>query len=202
MGSYYKLVTMKVLVILGVLCRLVCSRYIVVDNAGQMTSQPMQMTSQPVHMTSPPVHMTSQPVHMTSPPVHITSPPMQMTSQPMHMTSQPMHMTSQPMHIPTIGGMQPISTSAYQPGFFGGTGSAVFQGSGASSSKVLEPQCLLVRAVLTSNLMIIPYLCRVLKVVDLLVLPRVTAKQLLWARELLLVLVMVWLKSWVQALVL
>merc|ERR1712200_302157 len=102
MGSYYKLVTMKVLVILGVLCRLVCSRYIVVDNAGQMTSQPMHMTSQPVHMTFQPVHMTSQPVHMTS----------------------------QPMHIPTIGGMQPRSTSAYQPGFFGGTGSAVFQGSG------------------------------------------------------------------------
>merc|ERR1712200_396470 len=109
MGSYYKLVTMKVLIILGVLYRLVYSRYIVVDNAGQMTSQPMQMTSQPVHMTSQPVHMTSPPVHMTSPPVH---------------------MTSQPMHIPTIGGMRPISTSAYQPGFFGGTGSAVFQGSG------------------------------------------------------------------------
>merc|ERR1712200_74505 len=116
MGSYYKLVTMKVLVILGVLCRLVCSRYIVVDNAGQMTSQPMHMTSQPVHMTSQPVHMTSQPV--------------QMTSQPVHMTPQPVQMTSQPMHIPTIGGMKPISTSAYQPGFFGGTGSAVFQGSG------------------------------------------------------------------------
>merc|ERR1711922_47904 len=48
----------------------------------------------------------------------------------MHMSPQPMQMTSQPMHIPTIGGMQPISTSAYQPGFFGGTGSAVFQGSG------------------------------------------------------------------------
>merc|ERR1719430_1551267 len=100
---------MKVLVILGVLCRLVCSRYIVVDNAGQMNSKP---------------------VHMTSPPVHMTSPPVQMTSQPVQMTSQPMQMTSQPMHIPTIGGMQPISTSAYQPGFFGGTGSAVFQGSG------------------------------------------------------------------------
>merc|ERR1712200_172429 len=52
------------------------------------------------------------------------------TSQPMHMSPQPVQMTSQPIHIPTIGGMQPISTSAYQPGFFGGTGSAVFQGSG------------------------------------------------------------------------
>merc|ERR1712200_54433 len=109
MGVDSKLVTMKVLVILGVLCRLVCSRYIVVDNAGQMTSQPVHMTSQPVHMTSQPVHMTSQPVQMTSQPV-------QMTSQPMHMSPQPMQMTSQPMHIPTIGGMQPISTSAYQPG--------------------------------------------------------------------------------------
>merc|ERR1712200_400760 len=144
MGVDSKLVTMKVLVILGVLCRLVCSRYIVVDNAGQMNSQPMQMTSKPVHMTSPLVHMTSPPVQMTSQPVQMTSQPVQMTSQPVHMTSQPMHMTSppmhmspqpmqmtsQPMHIPTIGAMQPISTSAYQPGFFGGTGSAVFQGCG------------------------------------------------------------------------
>merc|ERR1712200_237248 len=83
----------------------------------------MQMTSQPVHMTSQPVHMTSQPVHMTSPPV-------QMTSQPVHMSPQLMQMTSQPMHIPTIGAMQPISTSAYQPGFLVRPCSAVFQGRG------------------------------------------------------------------------
>merc|ERR1711887_59898 len=136
MGSLCKLAIMKVLVILGVLCRLSCSRYILVENAGQtqsqpmqmtsqpmhMTSQPMHMTSQPMHMPSQPMHMTSQPMHMTSPPVHMTSPPVQMTSQPMQMTSQPMQMVQpQPMHIPTgMGAMQPISTSAYQPGFFGG----------------------------------------------------------------------------------
>merc|ERR1711973_793682 len=114
-----KLAIMKVLVILGVLCRLACSRYILVGNAGQTQSQPLQMTSQPMHMTSQPMQMTPPPMHMTSPPVHMTSQPMQMTSQPMQMI-QP-----QPMHIPTgMGAMQPISTSAYQPGFFGGTGSA------------------------------------------------------------------------------
>merc|ERR1711931_120103 len=118
MGSLCKLVVMKVLVILGVLCRLACSRYILVENAGQTQSQPMQMTSQPMQMTSQPMQMTSPPVHMTSPPVHMTSQPMQITSQPMQMI-QP-----QPNGM---GAMQPISTSAYQPGFFGGTGSAVFQ---------------------------------------------------------------------------
>merc|ERR1711887_260396 len=127
MGSLCKLAIMKVLVILGVLCRLACSRYILVENAGQTQSQPMQMTSQPMHMTSQPMHMTSQPMQMTSQPMQMTSQPMQMTSPPMQMTSPPMQMIQpQPMHIPTgMGAMQPISTSAYQPGFFGGTGSAV-----------------------------------------------------------------------------
>merc|ERR1711973_124115 len=123
MGSLCKLAIMKVLVILGVLCRLVCSRYILVENTGHVQSQPMQMTSPPMQMTSTPMQMTSTPMQMTSTPMQMTSPPMQMTSQPMQMI-QP-----QPMHIPTgMGAMQPISTSAYQPGFFGGTGSAVFQG--------------------------------------------------------------------------
>merc|ERR1711970_212356 len=129
MGGLCKLVVMKVLVILGVLCRLVCSRYILVENAGQTQSQPMQMTSQPMQMTSQPMQMTSQPMHMTSQPMHMTSQPMHMTSPPVQMTSPPMQMIQpQPMQIPTgMRAMQPISTSAYQPGFFGGEGSAQFQ---------------------------------------------------------------------------
>merc|ERR1712168_373332 len=80
----------------------------------------------------------------------------------------------------------------------------------ALSSKVLEQQCTVARellplaakAVPTSNLVTIPCMCRVLKVADLSVLPRVTAKLLLWVRGLQLGLVLEWLDLWVQGMVL
>merc|ERR1712168_388720 len=238
MGEY-KLVIMKVLIILGVLCRLACSRYIVVENGGQMTSPPVQMTSQPMHVTSPPMQMTSPPVHMiskpvqiTSSPVQVTSPPVPMTSQPMqmiqpqpmHVTSppvqmiqpQPMHMTSQPMQM-----MQPqpcmvwelcsqLALQHFNQASLEALVLLSFKALVVSSSKVLEQQCTVARefqplaakAVHISNLAMIPCMCRVLKVVDLSVLPKAMAKLPLWVRGLQLVLELEWLDLWVQGMVL